>query len=383
MTSGIRLLALLTLIGLSIWLGFLLGKNFNADRYEISPVAQSNGVEDSFVNERPSQPTSAAQTAAALPDSQFRNNLSPDQRADALIARVDLLATQTDDRTIYEQRINLLRDLQIELNSPDAASFLDTIRYYNLAIPRDASGLLLESAYYQRSGLLREAIEPLLAAAEFPESNEQLLDIQRLQEASFGALFEQHAAVEDWLGLTDYYENLLLKVPNNDRVRLFLAMAQARNGATATALETLAVTGTEAGVSQQEINELRTSLLVANAEPIRFRTEGSALVATATLNSAPIELLVDTGATKTALATSVLQRLGANPLNRSAQVLTAAGQITAQLYRVPELIVEQTVFHNSVVLALDNPPANWDGLLGMDLLRTMNVDLSEQLDAGP
>ena len=54
---------------------------------------------------------------------------------------------------------------------------------------------------------------------------------------------------------------------------------------------------------------------------------------------------------------------------------TASGRITAQLYRVPELIVENFQFRDLTVLALDNPPARWDGLLGMDLLREMNTDL--------
>jgi|GEM_PF-2742632 len=379
MTSSIRLLALFTLIGLSMWLGFLLGSNFDANHYQVPPVTVSNPEPDAGVVPE----TSNALNSQAHPTHQGLHNLTAEERAFNLASRVDLLAAQTDDRIISSQRIMLLRDLQHELNSADAASFADTISYYNLTIPRDSTGLLLAATYYQRAGLLREAVEPLLIAAEYPESNEQLLDIQRLQADLFGMLFKEHAAIEDWLGLTDYYESLLLRAPNNDRVRLFLAQAQASSGDSDLALTTLAITGTEAGVSQQEINDMRASLLASTAEPIRFRTEGSALVANAQLNSSPIELLVDTGATKTALATSVLQRLGARPLNRTAEVLTAAGQITAQLYEVPELIVEQTLFVDSVVLALDNPPANWDGLLGMDLLRGMNVDLSDQLETRP
>jgi len=376
MTSGIRLLALLTLIGLSMWLGFLLGSSYDATRYQVPPVSLSNAVTEQSIATDREEALSKQQTSINA----NTGERTATERANDLISRIDLLATQTDDQLIAEQRIRLLRDLELELNSNEAASFAATIRYYNLAIPRDGTGLLLESAYYQRAELLRKAVEPLLAAAEFPETNEQLFDIQNLQADIFGTLFEEHAALEDWAGLMAYYESLLLRVPNNDRARLFLVMAQARSGATELALATLDITGTEAGVSQQEINDLRESLLAATAEPIRFRSEGSSLVASATLNSAPIELLVDTGATKTALATSVLQSLGANPLNRTAQVLTAGGQITAQLYEVPELVIEQTVFRNSVVLALDNPPASWDGLLGMDLLRDMNVDLSDQLD---
>ena len=172
----------------------------------------------------------------------------------------------------------------------------------------------------------------------------------------------------------------MLRDPNNDRIRLYLVNAQAESGNIDAALATLEITGTESGVEQSEINELREELRNTLAEPIKFRSDGNSLIADATLNSTPISLLVDTGASKTALATSVLRQLGAVPLNESAEVMTAAGRITARLYQVPELVVEQTLFRNTTVLALDNPPANWDGLLGMDLLRDMNVDLSNQLE---
>ena len=361
------------LIGLSIWLGYLLGSRSSDDLvHETEHQPLTTAID---------RPTSTARVEQGAAEPRPDSRLTASDRAAELVQRIDQLAAQTNDRIIYEQRSQLLYDLARELQSSQASEFAGAISYYNLAMPRDSAGLMLESSYHKRGGRLKKAVGALINAAQFPESNEQLQQIQLLQADLLVRLFNEHAAVEDWLGLTDYFETLLISDPNNDRIRLYLADAKARGGNTKSALQILAVTGTEAGVTQQEISELRERLERADFEPIRFREEGSALVASANLNSEPVELLVDTGATKTALSTDVLRRLGAVRLNKTAQVMTAAGQITAELYQIPELEVERTLFFDPIVIALDNPPANWDGLLGMDLMRDMNVDLSNQPDS--
>jgi len=365
MTPSVRQFALLVLISLSLWLGYLLGQGSLATVQNEPPtfVAAPVTPEPQADQGRAEQPQRPSDVYARIAD---------------INARIEWIGAQTDDRVIARERRLLLNDLAVELNDTNGALFADSIRYYNEQMPRDGAGLLLESHYHRSAGHWQTAMEPLLAAAEFPESNEQLDQIHAEQMQVVEEISREFAEREDWLGLADYFEELLLREPNNDRIRLRLASVHAQAGNLDRAVETLDGTGTE-GVSRQQIDELRDELLRTNSEPIQFRDEGGALVARATLNASDIELLVDTGATKTALSTSTLQRLGAYALNDSAQVQTASGRITAQLYRVPELVVENTRFRNLTVLALDNPPARWDGLLGMDLLREMNVDLSGQL----
>ncbi len=364
MTQSVRLAALLILISLSLWLGFLLGKGST----EPSPTPPIQ------VTSAPAETTERQVTVAATQPADAYT------RVRALNQRIEFLGAQTDGRIISRERTQLLNDIAIELNSSDGRLFVDSIRYYNQLMPHDGAGLLLESHYHSSNKQWQEAMVPLMAAAEFPESNEQLEQIRASQAQLIEKIYADFTERDDWLGLSEYFEALLLRDPNYDRIRLWLANGHAQAGDLDAAIRTLDNTGTQ-GVSQQEINELRDTLLRSDIETVRFRDEGGALVARATINATAIELLVDTGATTTALATNTLRRLGAYPINESAQVQTASGRITAQLYRVPELIVENTRFRDLTVLALDNPPARWDGLLGMDLLREMNVDLSGQLDS--
>ena len=299
MTPSVRQLALLALVGLSVWLGYLLGTGrplptpATAITAPETAVPQQIQAEEKIVS---SQPT---------PDDVYA-------RIAGINARIEHLGAQSDDRIIDLERGRLLNDLAIELNGVNGALFADSIRYYNALLPRDGAGLLLESHHHRSNKRWQAAMEPLLAAAEFPESNEQLAQIHAEQAQVVEQIYSEFADRDDWIGLSDYFAELLLRDPNNDRIRLRLASVQAQAGDLETAIETLDGTGTE-GVSRQEIDELRNELLRTNEEPIRFRDEGGALVARATLNSSAIELLVDTGATKTALATSTLQRLGAYP----------------------------------------------------------------------
>jgi len=352
-----------------IALGYLLGKG-SSQQTLATPTTIAAVPEAAAPEQAPAQNREKTANSQRTPDDVY-------QRIAGINARIEYLGAQSDDRIIERERGRLLNDLAIELSGSNGALFADSIHYYNALLPRDGTGLLLESHHHSSNKHWQAAMDSLLTAAEFPESNEQLEQIQAEQAQVVEQIYAEFADRDDWLGLSDYFSKLLLRDPNNDRIRLRLARVNAQAGNLEKALETLDGTGTQ-GVSRQEIDELRDELLSTRDAPIRFRDEGGALVARAILNSSSIELLVDTGATKTALATSTLRRLGAYPLNQSAQVQTASGRITAQLYRVSELIVENTRFNDLTVLALDNPPARWDGLLGMDLLRQMNADLSGQ-----
>jgi clan AA aspartic protease (TIGR02281 family) len=317
----------------------------------------------------------------------------PDPQAQLaeLLVRIDALGAENDSQAFILERAAILTLLSEELQSDDYQRFVPAIITYNKQLPRDVPGLLLEAEYQQRGQNWRAAISPLIDAAEFPETNEQLAAIDAWQVRLLEEIHAASAATSEWQGLIEYYEQLLLRAPQSDRLRLHLAAAYAQAQDVPAALGVLEETGTK-GVALAEIDALRISLappippspptpptpladvpIDQLGAPIRFRRDGNSLFANASVATTPLQLLVDTGATTTALATDMLQRLGANRLNRTTEVMTAAGRITAELYELPELIIEQHHFRNQTVLALDNLPTRWDGLLGMDLIRSLNI----------
>jgi clan AA aspartic protease (TIGR02281 family) len=132
------------------------------------------------------------------------------------------------------------------------------------------------------------------------------------------------------------------------------------------ALDILKETGTE-GVTQAELDRLGDELQMRQSGVVVV-LRGSALMAEATVNGRTLELLVDTGASMTGLTSTRLRRLGARYLGETVRVLTAGGEIQAQVYELDELVVGGRVFEKARVLGIDSLPEGIDGILGMDVL---------------
>ncbi|MEM7218124.1 MAG: retropepsin-like aspartic protease [Pseudomonadota bacterium] len=354
---ALRIGAACVVVALSAWLGFLLGRSSAA---QPAPAVAAMGT---------------ATQQASIPDDEPPPSPTPQERAAALAADVRALSELTDSVAIAERREVILRELAFAFAGEDREAFAPVIELYNALLPRDGSALLLAADLHSQRGDWLAALEPLFEAAEFPESNEQLSTIAAMQARLLASLREEHADIGAWLDLAVLAETLSLRAPHDDRLRLLQAEAQIQLGDIEAARDTLAGTGTF-GVSDDQIAALYERLAPTPAEPIRFRSEGGSLVASAAANRAGLELLVDTGATRTALSTQALLNAGATALDRTVRVQTAGGPITARLYRINELVVEEQRFDNYVVLGLDSAPSRWDGLLGMDLLRQLDVDLS-------
>jgi len=125
------------------------------------------------------------------------------------------------------------------------------------------------------------------------------------------------------------------------------------------------------GVTEADRAALAREFRVAEA-PLPFERVGSGYYADATVGvrrgERPLRLLVDTGATVTGIAADVLDRLGAERLDRGARVGTASGTVLMPTYRLRSLKIGDLEVGEMVVLGLPTAPADADGLLGMDVL---------------
>ena len=189
MTSGIRLLALIAVIALCVWLGFLLGKGTQIGAQALK------GTQNEIVSAESLQTVAPVATEDSPPalepsvypsDSLTNGPANVSERVNQLGARIDFLAAQTDDKVIAKERYLVLSDLSRELKGADADAFASVVRYYNTVVPRDGAGIILEAQYFEGLGLLPDALDLLIDASEFPESNEQLLLIHNAQAEVIG-----------------------------------------------------------------------------------------------------------------------------------------------------------------------------------------------------
>jgi aspartyl protease family protein len=91
-----------------------------------------------------------------------------------------------------------------------------------------------------------------------------------------------------------------------------------------------------------------------------------------TINSQPVEFVVDTGSSSTVISRSAARSAGIKACTGMGYSATANGVVRNCVATVPELSFGTFHLNNLMVTIL--PSLNVDGLLGMDVLRRMKVE---------
>jgi len=92
-------------------------------------------------------------------------------------------------------------------------------------------------------------------------------------------------------------------------------------------------------------------------------------------------LLLDTGASITALSRDLVSQLNLQPLNRQIRLNTANGSTTANLYRVRRLRLGNLELRDLVIADIDLGGASrFQGLLGTDALNQLRQDYDYVID---
>lgn len=108
---------------------------------------------------------------------------------------------------------------------------------------------------------------------------------------------------------------------------------------------------------------------------------GTSLLVDSSINGRRTRLLLDTGASITALSTSLIQRLNLPPTGQAIQLNTANGVRRARLFRAKNVRLGPTLINDAVVAEIDlGGSSNFQGLLGTDLLNRSNRNYSYLID---
>jgi len=140
----------------------------------------------------------------------------------------------------------------------------------------------------------------------------------------------------------------------------------------------------------EKLNAKRTQPELARSDPsplidqnnitIPLKRLGTNLIAEISIDRQAIPLLLDTGASITALDTRLINRLNLQPTGQTIQISTANGVRNAQLYRARRVQLGQFLLRNHVVAGIDLGQSRFSGLLGTDLLNSVSSDYSYLID---
>ncbi len=285
----------------------------------------------------------------------------------AAMARLEEMARAGDRDGAAALRARLFGRLRDQSRDGRAAEAEAALLDYLAANPHDAEALLLQADLRQMQGRLLDALEPLIELLQFADDPAM---VQRARDALrlvVNVHESQLANRRDVSALVRFFRDLTARDPGFDGHRLRLAHWLLRAGRADEAERTLRETGV-AGVDPEALSDLAAEIRLARTGlPLEHTDRG--LHVRARAGGEALRLLVDTGASTTAIARARADALGATATGRHVQVRTAAGLIEAPVLELHGFQVGPLELQSLTVLALDHPlPDGVDGLLGMDVL---------------
>jgi clan AA aspartic protease (TIGR02281 family) len=272
------------------------------------------------------------------------------------------------------------------------------LQSYLKQYPQDMDFLLLEAKLKVETTLLSDAIAHYYDLLRKPMTSAQHNEIEQQIEQLSKNTIKQLRRNYSWDILAMFVEPLLQLEPNNRLYILSLAMAYAelfQEGLMENVLASLDFNDPDAQrirhiiVAQQispvndESDESDAGDTTANlGRPIPLKQFGDQYVVAAQLSSNPVALLIDTGASVTAISKQYFDNLSnrykINYLGRFS-IGTAGGSIMAPMYQFQALTINHVTVENLPVVILPMQSiANADGLLGMNFLREFDFKIDQR-----
>lgn len=284
---------------------------------------------------------------------------------DAMVQLLEEANIAGDDATYSDMHTRLM-DVARELADQEAVvEGTDLLRTFIDLNPHDEDALFTLAALYAEAGQFSLALEPVFQVLDFPRTSELGEKAAALRDEYI--LGETELLLEQSLGeRIAFHQYLTQREPTNDQHRLALAAALVEADDLEAARAVVDAIG-GFGVAPQEVANVQQQLQLA-AAGLPIERQGEALYAQIQVNGETLRLLVDTGASKTAIDASALAALDVQPANRVARLLTAGGPIRADVYLINQLRFGGLELDNFEVVGLESVPSQTQGLLGMDLL---------------
>lgn len=296
------------------------------------------------------------------------------------------------------KRVELLAQAQLWLQQKKLLTLGTFLQDYLKRHPQDMDFLLIEAHLKVQTSLLSDAIAHYYDLLRNPLTPAQKSEIEQQIEQLSTNTIEQLKRNYSWDVLAMFVEPLLQLEPNNRLYILSLSKAYAelyQEGLMENVLASLdfddpdaqnirkiilaqQITPHNDGVSDLDINETTADL----GRPIPLIQFGDQYVVEAVLSSNPVALLIDTGASVTAVSKEYFDNLSnrykVNYLGRFS-IGTAGGSIMASMYQFRELTIQHVTVQNLPVVILPMQSINnADGLLGMNFLREFDFKIDQR-----
>jgi clan AA aspartic protease (TIGR02281 family) len=281
------------------------------------------------------------------------------------------------------------------------AKAFDSLSFYVSAYlrenPQDIDALLLEAEAYFYTQPLNIALVNYYGLRDAYLTDEQLAQINRLIDVNTTRIIQQFSGDGSWDLLAAFLEPLIQVDPLNRRYILALAKAYGMQEQTILMENVLAALPSDDARAQRLRNDIYNLDRVASIEQqpkeafspnpssniesqVRLIARNGQYYTDVRLSSVDAQLLVDTGASTTAISQQVFNRITSSDTNYlgTFQVQTAGGNIASPIYRIAELVIGEERLSNVSVMVLPTENlSDFDGLLGMNVIKRFNISYDQ------
>jgi clan AA aspartic protease (TIGR02281 family) len=251
----------------------------------------------------------------------------------------------------------------------------------------DSTSWLAYAQHAERGQYWHEAHAAYLQLSQHevrPEKQEQALSALVRTSAHLRNELERNA---DLAGIRLLYQQLVDLHPGFPRFRLELAHASMHHGDHEHARQLYEELrydpefGDIAEHALETIDRQSADKAARNDVVIPLEMQGSSMVVEVTLNQRPATLLLDTGASITALSQSTIRSLNLNPTGEQIWLATANGQRQSAIYSLNQITLGQFKLNRVPVAEIELE--RFDGLLGTDLLNVLAQKYNYRLENNP
>ena len=259
--------------------------------------------------------------------------------------------------------------------------------------PNDVRLLMLEAQFLLKTAPLSEAVIHYYELLEKPLSADQRLDIETLINDRIKTAIAQLKGAAEWDLLAQFIEPLFQRFPDHRVFILGLAEAygqQAKYTLMEDVLATLSDDDSGANAIRNRVYTPEPETAAdspASAESrdvtrIALNYERNRYIADVFINGVDASLLIDTGATTSAVSARQFNRIS----RRSGfefvglfTVNTAGGQVQARMVKVREFELGPYVINDVSMLVLPSDNlSDVDGLLGMNVLKLFDFSIDQE-----
>jgi clan AA aspartic protease (TIGR02281 family) len=310
------------------------------------------------------------------------------------------LGSSATDQERQKSRHAALQQVKVWLSQGEHGQLGNFLQVYLKEHPQDIDFLLLEADFIAQTSLLSDAITHYYSLLELPMTATLYQQIQGKIDGLVANTIDQLQKSYSWDILAVFVEPLLQVDPTNRMFILALATAYARQqqenlmentlaalpfeDPDAQAIRGLLPTTNPQAIPQERIDEplVADSPTVSNEDTISLEQFGDQYIVSAQLSGNRVKLLIDTGASTTAVSEGYFERLSSkfkrNFIGKF-KIATANGTVLAPMYQFAQLQIGNAQVENITVVVLNmGGLREAEGLLGMNFLREFDFRIDQK-----